>query len=131
MTPVTKPLSTVEGLGKGWLGSTVRVSDWPQSLPWLSNHQFFPDPYPSPKSSLNRLPDAAASRFPWQNEFPAMTAALSERKPATEEISGLIERVTFHNQESGLCPVPGALCAVPEDTGSTWRRPRSSGRCPG
>src|ERR1700693_953199 len=51
VTPVTKALSTVEGLGKGWLGSTVRVSDWPQSLPWLSNHQFFPDPYPSPKSS--------------------------------------------------------------------------------
>jgi hypothetical protein len=42
-----------------------------------------------------------------------MTAALSERKPATEEISGLIERVTFHNQESGLCPMPGALCPVP------------------
>ena len=39
-----------------------------------------------------------------------MTAALSERKPATEEISGLIERVTFHNQESGLCPMPCALC---------------------
>lgn len=126
MTPVTKALSTVEGLGKGWLGSTVRVSDWPQSLPWFSNNQFFPDPYPSPKSSLNRLADATASRFPWQNEFPAMTAALSERKPATEEISGLIEHVTFHNEEGGFC----VLCPVPEDTGSTWRRPRSSGRCP-
>ena len=32
-----------------------------------------------------------------------MNAALSERKPATDEISGLIERVTFHNDESGFC----------------------------
>ncbi|MGA7770195.1 MAG: helix-hairpin-helix domain-containing protein [Candidatus Sulfotelmatobacter sp.] len=32
-----------------------------------------------------------------------MTAAISERRPATEEISGLIERVTFHNDESGFC----------------------------
>ena len=38
-----------------------------------------------------------------------MTAALSERKPATEEISGLIEHVTFHNEESGFC----VLCPVP------------------
>ena len=32
-----------------------------------------------------------------------MTAAILERRPATEEISGLIERVTFHNDESGFC----------------------------
>src|SRR6516225_1783989 len=32
-----------------------------------------------------------------------MIAALPERKPATEEISGLIERVTFHNEDSGFC----------------------------
>jgi len=32
-----------------------------------------------------------------------MNAAIPERRPATEEISGLIERVTFHNEESGLC----------------------------
>ena len=32
-----------------------------------------------------------------------MNAAIPERKPATEEISGLIERVTFHNEESGFC----------------------------
>jgi len=32
-----------------------------------------------------------------------MKAATSERKPVTEEISGLIERVTFHNDESGFC----------------------------
>jgi len=31
-----------------------------------------------------------------------MNAALSEGKPATGEI-GLIERVTFHNDESGFC----------------------------
>src|SRR2546428_2664469 len=32
-----------------------------------------------------------------------MNAAIPERKPATEEISGLIERVTFHNDDSGFC----------------------------
>src|SRR6516162_2046869 len=32
-----------------------------------------------------------------------MNAALPERKPTTEEISGLIERVTFHNEDSGFC----------------------------
>ena len=31
-----------------------------------------------------------------------MNAAIRERKPATEEISGLIERVTFHNEENGF-----------------------------
>ena len=30
-------------------------------------------------------------------------AAIPERRPATEEISGLIERVTFHNEENGFC----------------------------
>src|ERR1017187_6778618 len=32
-----------------------------------------------------------------------MNAAVPERRPVTEEISGLIERVTFHNDESGFC----------------------------
>ena len=32
-----------------------------------------------------------------------MNAAIPERRPVTEEISGLIERVTFHNEENGFC----------------------------
>jgi exodeoxyribonuclease V alpha subunit len=32
-----------------------------------------------------------------------MNAAIPERKALTEEISGLIERVTFHNEDSGFC----------------------------
>jgi exodeoxyribonuclease V alpha subunit len=32
-----------------------------------------------------------------------MNAAIPERRPATEGISGLIERVTFHNDENGFC----------------------------
>jgi exodeoxyribonuclease V alpha subunit len=32
-----------------------------------------------------------------------MSAAIPERRPVTEEISGLIERVTFHNDDSGFC----------------------------
>jgi hypothetical protein len=43
------------------------------------------------------------SRDPWENESSRMNAAIPERRPATEEISGVIERVTFHNDESGFC----------------------------
>jgi exodeoxyribonuclease V alpha subunit len=32
-----------------------------------------------------------------------MSAASPERTPSTEQISGLIERVTFHNEENGFC----------------------------
>jgi len=32
-----------------------------------------------------------------------MNAAIPECRPATEEISGLIERITFHNDDSGFC----------------------------
>jgi exodeoxyribonuclease V alpha subunit len=32
-----------------------------------------------------------------------MTAAIPDRRPASEEISGVIERVTFHNDKSGFC----------------------------
>jgi len=32
-----------------------------------------------------------------------MNAAIPERRPATEEISAVIERVTFHNEENGFC----------------------------
>jgi exodeoxyribonuclease V alpha subunit len=34
---------------------------------------------------------------------PRLNAAIPERRPATEEISGVIERVTFHNEESRFC----------------------------
>ena len=34
---------------------------------------------------------------------PTMNAASPERRPSTEQISGLIERVTFHSDESGFC----------------------------
>jgi hypothetical protein len=30
-----------------------------------------------------------------------MNAAIPERRPLIEEISGVIERVTFHNEERG------------------------------
>ena len=32
-----------------------------------------------------------------------MNAAIPERRPVSEEVSGLIERVTFHSDESGFC----------------------------
>jgi exodeoxyribonuclease V alpha subunit len=35
-----------------------------------------------------------------------MNAAAPQRRPATEEVSGLIERVTLHNEENGFCVLP-------------------------
>src|SRR5947207_3188633 len=53
--------------------------------------------------------------YPWENEFPRMNAAI-ERRPATEEISGLIERVTFHNDDSGFCVLRVKVCGQREET---------------
>jgi hypothetical protein len=36
-----------------------------------------------------------------------MNSAIPERRPATEEISGVIERVTFHNDENSFCVQQG------------------------
>ena len=41
-----------------------------------------------------------------------MNAAIAERGPVTEEISGLIERVTFYHEENGFC-VPRENTAAP------------------
>ena len=59
-----------------------------------------------------------------------MNAAIPERRPATEEISGLIERVTFHNDDSGFCvlrvKVPGQreettiIGSLPSVTAGEW-----------
>lgn len=59
-----------------------------------------------------------------------MNAAIPERKPATEEISGLIERVTFHNDENGFCVLrvktPGhqeeatVIGSLPSVTAGEW-----------
>jgi exodeoxyribonuclease V alpha subunit len=45
-----------------------------------------------------------------------MNAAIHERRPATEEISGLIERVTFHNDESGFCVLRVKVSGQREET---------------
>ena len=47
--------------------------------------------------------DSPKADRPWENESHQMNAAIPERRPATEEISGVIERVTFHNDDSGFC----------------------------
>jgi exodeoxyribonuclease V alpha subunit len=54
-----------------------------------------------------------------------MNAAISERKPLTEEISGVIERVTFHNDDSGFC----VLRVKTKRQRGTGRKRRSWGRC--
>jgi ATP-dependent exoDNAse (exonuclease V) alpha subunit len=59
-----------------------------------------------------------------------MNAAIPERKPTSEEISGLIERVTFHNEENGFCVLrvktPGrreettVIGSLPSVTAGEW-----------
>jgi hypothetical protein len=66
-----------------------------------------PEPNLNPVRSTNPsrrgfLRGQARHSRPCENEAP-MNAAIPERRPATEEISGVIERVTFHNDDSGFC----------------------------
>jgi exodeoxyribonuclease V alpha subunit len=59
-----------------------------------------------------------------------MNAAIPERRPAPEGISGLIERVTFHNEENGFCVLrvktPGhrdettVIGSLPSVTAGEW-----------
>src|SRR5512133_1058786 len=59
-----------------------------------------------------------------------MNAASSQSRPETEEISGLIESVTFHNTESGFCVLrvktPGhreemtVIGSLPSVTAGEW-----------
>jgi hypothetical protein len=66
-----------------------------------------------------------------------MNAAIPERRPATEEVSGLVERGTFHNDESGFCVlrVKGrgqreettVIGSLPSVTAGEWRRAGGSG----
>ena len=44
-----------------------------------------------------------------------MSAASPERTPSTEQISGLIERVTFHSDESGFCVLRVKVKGQPDD----------------
>jgi exodeoxyribonuclease V alpha subunit len=65
-----------------------------------------------------------------------MNAAIQERKPATEEISGVIERVTFHNDDSGFCvlrvktkgyrEVTTIVGSLPSVTAGEWLVARAS-----
>ena len=47
---------------------------------------------------MNHKPEPSVGKW-----LPHMNSATPERRPATEEISGVIERVTFHNEENGFC----------------------------
>ena len=62
---------------------------------------------PNPSGSLDPhkvefLTGHASHSCPWDNES-ANEPTVPEHRLPTEEISGLIERVTFHNDESGFC----------------------------
>jgi ATP-dependent exoDNAse (exonuclease V) alpha subunit len=49
------------------------------------------------------VPASQRQTFRGKINPPRMNAAIPERRPVTEEISGVIERVTFHNDENGFC----------------------------
>jgi hypothetical protein len=45
---------------------------------------------------------------------------MPERRAATEQISGVIERVTFHNDDSGFCVLRVKTKGHREETGRGW-----------
>ena len=53
-----------------------------------------------------------------------MIAAIPERSAVTEEISGVIERVTFHNDDSGFCVLRVKTKGHREETTVVGRCPR-------
>ena len=81
---------------------TLRVPAYGRIAPRLALSFMNPPRQPTRRkiAPLVRSPKGESS---WENESPQMNAAIPERRPATEEISGVIERVTFHNDESGFC----------------------------
>jgi hypothetical protein len=78
------------------VAAIMHALGWSQRLPRTSE----PHPAdldPSGQSNPRRigfLMDHQSPCPPWENESPQMNAAIPERRPATEEISGVIERVT-------------------------------------
>ena len=88
----------------GHHGLRIRSPSWYKRLLALVKRPSRPKPRPgSPESpQISLLMGHARHSHPCENESP-MNAAIPERRPATEEISGLVERVTFHNDESGFC----------------------------
>jgi len=67
---------------------------------------------PRPTSAISVI--CKADR-PCENESP-IHATISERRPATDEIYGLIERVTFHNDDSGFSSEIGKTLATTSDS---------------
>jgi hypothetical protein len=95
-------------------GSPTSSSSWPKRLPALLKRPSRPNP--SGQSNPVKIVFSSghpSTRPPWDNEPPLMTAAMPERRPATEEISGVIERVTFHNDDSGFCVLIRFKCWFP------------------
>jgi hypothetical protein len=54
---------------------------------------------------------------------------MPERRPATEQISGVLERVTFHNDDSGFCVLRVETKGHREETVAEgcWVRDREHG----
>ncbi len=76
----------------------VREDQWPA---WVLAHGATPD-----HNSLPQQADAgwvlSIARI-CQNDPVQMNAAAHERSTPTESLSGLIERVTYFNEENGFC----------------------------
>src|ERR1039457_857948 len=103
-------LRTVETLNQPEQRCPVKICEFcfdirPRGLRFrLTFGHTLPRFYPSgPNTGTLACNESRNADRPCENEPPHMNTALPERRPATEEISGVIERVTFHNDESGFC----------------------------
>src|SRR5207249_6939594 len=79
---------------------------WPKRLAAPLERLHRPEPRPAAKArKIGFLMGNERQTTHARMNPPHMNAATPERRPATEEISGLIERVTLHNEENGFCVV--------------------------
>jgi hypothetical protein len=107
-------LLSLSYLGKNVIGLTIACDVTAADLWSAANSHTVAGVVPAPlKHSARPEPFRAAqipwgspkADRPWENESPHMNAGIPERRPATEEISGLIERVTFRPWTATLEPL--------------------------
>jgi hypothetical protein len=104
-------------------GATATIARQPGPKGCLDLSYARPDPNSLPQPNPRRiapLTNHPMFRRPWENESPQMNAASPDRRPVTEEPSGVIERVTFHNDDSGFCVLRVKTKGYREET--SWGR---------
>jgi hypothetical protein len=91
----------------------VRRNFWPFSISasktnWSSASEGAFAESTQERAGWSRHPNAGLD--PGESNANEMNVAISERRPTTEQISGVIERDSFQGEDSGLCVLRGKAC---------------------